>query len=171
MIVDLAVQSEQVEGVEDDVPAGSLKTWVLFFASRADKSVEAGAVGLETVVRTSVPFLVLGGFSGGLIAAAFKKSFLLHTCIFRKIVKLVFRRKEAIVNRIVVSLLCAAALVSTASAQQPLTAKATFINAEGNEIGNATLTQTPTGVLISLNLIGLSTGAHAFHIHEKGVCN
>ena len=74
-------------------------------------------------------------------------------------------------NWIVVSLLCAAALVSTASAQQPLTAKATFINAEGNEIGNATLTQTPTGVLISLNLIGLSTGTHAFHIHEKGVCN
>lgn len=74
-------------------------------------------------------------------------------------------------NRIVVSLLCAAALTGAASAQQPLTANATFINAEGNEIGNATLTETPTGVLISLDLKALSTGAHAFHIHEKGVCN
>jgi Cu-Zn family superoxide dismutase len=80
-------------------------------------------------------------------------------------------REEAIVNRIVVSLLCAAALAGTASAQQPLTAKATFINPEGNEIGNATLTETPTGVLISVDLKGLSTGQHAFHIHEKGVCN
>jgi len=75
------------------------------------------------------------------------------------------------VNRIVVSLLCAAALASAASAQEPLTAKATFVNPEGNEIGNATLTETPTGVLISIDLMALSSGPHAFHIHEKGVCN
>ncbi len=74
-------------------------------------------------------------------------------------------------NRIVVSLLCAAALASTASAQEPPAAKASFINQQGNEIGKATLTETPTGVLISIDLMGLSSGPHAFHVHEKGVCN
>jgi Cu-Zn family superoxide dismutase len=74
-------------------------------------------------------------------------------------------------NRIVVTLLCAAAFASSASAQQPLSATASFINSEGNDIGSATLTETPSGVLISLALRGLPTGEHAFHIHEKGVCN
>ena len=74
-------------------------------------------------------------------------------------------------NRIVASLICAAAVASSASAQQPLSATASFINSEGNDIGSATLTETPSGVLISLALRGLPTGEHAFHIHEKGVCN
>jgi Cu-Zn family superoxide dismutase len=74
-------------------------------------------------------------------------------------------------KRMVVGLACAAALAAPASAQQPLTASASFINAQGNDIGSATLTETPSGVLISLDLRGLPTGEHAFHIHEKGVCN
>ena len=73
-------------------------------------------------------------------------------------------------KRMVIGLACAAALASPASAQQP-TASASFINAQGNDIGGATLTETPSGVLISLDLRGLPTGEHAFHIHEKGVCN
>ncbi len=74
-------------------------------------------------------------------------------------------------NRVFVTLLLAAAFAGSASAQQPLTATASFVNAEGNAIGDATLTETPSGVLISFALGGLPTGEHAFHIHEKGVCN
>ena len=70
----------------------------------------------------------------------------------------------------IVTLICAAALASSAAAQQP-TATASIINAEGDDIGQATLTETPAGVLISVDLRGLPSGEHAFHIHEKGVCN
>jgi Cu-Zn family superoxide dismutase len=72
---------------------------------------------------------------------------------------------------IVIGLACAAAFVVPASAQQPQTASASFINAQGDEIGSATLTETPSGVLIALDVRGLPTGEHAFHVHEKGVCN
>jgi superoxide dismutase, Cu-Zn family len=71
----------------------------------------------------------------------------------------------------IVTFICAAALASSAAAQQPLTATASIINAEGDDIGQATLTETPAGVLISLDVRGLPSGEHAFHIHEKGVCN
>lgn len=74
-------------------------------------------------------------------------------------------------KRMVVGLACAAALAAPASAQQPQTASASFINAQGDDIGSATLTETPSGVLIALDLRGLPTGEHAFHVHEKGVCN
>jgi Cu-Zn family superoxide dismutase len=50
-------------------------------------------------------------------------------------------------------------------------AKAAFIDAQGKRIGTAQLTQTPSGVLIELDLNGLPPGEKAFHIHEKGVCD
>ncbi|MEZ5785000.1 MAG: superoxide dismutase family protein [Xanthobacteraceae bacterium] len=65
----------------------------------------------------------------------------------------------------------AAVLATSAVAQEPLKATATFINSQGDETGTATLTETPNGLLISLDLRGLPTGEHGFHIHEKGVCN
>jgi len=49
-------------------------------------------------------------------------------------------------------------------------AKATLKNAEGQTVGDATLTETPHGVLIHVNLTQGSTGAHAFHIPETGKC-
>lgn len=52
--------------------------------------------------------------------------------------------------------------------------KVKMINTDKQEIGEATLTQTPQGVLIHLNLSekasGLSPGTHAFHVHEIGKC-
>lgn len=67
--------------------------------------------------------------------------------------------------------LCAVVLAPLALAQEPIKATATFFNAQGDETGAAALTETPNGVLISLDLRGLPTGSHAVHIHEKGVCN
>ena len=49
-------------------------------------------------------------------------------------------------------------------------ASAVLKDAQGTEIGTATLTTTPSGVLISLDLTALPAGEHAFHIHAVGKC-
>lgn len=57
----------------------------------------------------------------------------------------------------------------------PSVAEAKLYDAEGQEVGTATLKEeweapeTP-GVLIQLRVSKLSPGIHAFHIHEKGAC-
>lgn len=56
----------------------------------------------------------------------------------------------------------------TASAQD--VAKARFKNIKGEQIGSATLTQTPYGVLIDLDVSGIAPGEHGFHVHETGRC-
>ncbi len=62
------------------------------------------------------------------------------------------------------------ALVLGCGQSPPTTAKATLINPQGQKVGQATLTQTPQGVKIVLQVDNLPPGVHAFHIHEKGVC-
>jgi Cu-Zn family superoxide dismutase len=63
--------------------------------------------------------------------------------------------------------LLAAAWVSPASAQ---TARAGLKDASGKDVGSATLTQTPGGVLIAVSVKGLPAGEHAFHVHAVGKC-
>lgn len=47
----------------------------------------------------------------------------------------------------------------------------TMINQQGGEMGTVELSETRAGVLLRLNLSGLTpNGEHAFHIHEKGEC-
>ncbi len=62
-----------------------------------------------------------------------------------------------------------AAVAQTGQTAQT-TAKATLENAEGKQVGSATLTQTPAGVLIRLTLEGLPPGWRALHIHGVGKC-
>jgi superoxide dismutase, Cu-Zn family len=50
------------------------------------------------------------------------------------------------------------------------TASAVLKDASGKEVGKATLTVTPSGVLVSLDLTAVPPGNHAFHIHAVGKC-
>ena len=73
-------------------------------------------------------------------------------------------------------LLLSMALLATCMVATPLhaanqQASATFVNAHGKQIGTATLTQTPSGVLIDIKAEGIPVGAHALHIHETGKCD
>jgi Cu-Zn family superoxide dismutase len=62
-------------------------------------------------------------------------------------------------------------LVATAAwAQAPMAATAELKNAAGAVVGQATLTETPHGVLIRTTLTNIPAGVHAFHIHAVGVC-
>ena len=49
-------------------------------------------------------------------------------------------------------------------------ARANFIDAKGDKVGTATLTQTPKGVRISVSVTGLPAGVHGIHIHTVGMC-
>src|SRR5262245_61599687 len=49
-------------------------------------------------------------------------------------------------------------------------AKATMKKADGSEAGVAAITDTPAGIIISVEFGGLPAGTHAFHIHTVGKC-
>ena len=72
------------------------------------------------------------------------------------------------------AILTATALVlgaCAASAQSPVSARADMVDANGKEAGRAVFEQTEHGVLISVDLKGLSPGWHAIHIHETAACD
>lgn len=50
------------------------------------------------------------------------------------------------------------------------TGQASIINGQGAEIGKATLTQGATGLLIKVEVTGLTPGWHGIHIHATGQC-
>lgn len=63
-----------------------------------------------------------------------------------------------------------AMLLAATLPSQAQTAKAALAGADGKDAGSVTLTQTPTGVLLSLTVKGLPAGEHAFHVHAVGKC-
>lgn len=66
----------------------------------------------------------------------------------------------------------AALLAVPAAAQMGETATAQFVDGDGESIGQATLTQTNSGVLIEMDVEGLPSESWiAFHVHEGGVCD
>ena len=70
-------------------------------------------------------------------------------------------------------LLVPALLVATSTSVQSSSsaAHAEFINAQGQKIGTALLTQTENGVKIDVNVAQLPGGTHAFHVHAVGKCD
>lgn len=51
------------------------------------------------------------------------------------------------------------------------TVRAAFIDRDRATVGDAVLQQTANGVLLRVNLRGIRSGTHAFHIHETGRCD
>lgn len=49
-------------------------------------------------------------------------------------------------------------------------ATAEIIDPSGSVIGSAIFEQTPTGVLMYVELAGLPPGAHGIHLHAAGAC-
>ncbi len=52
----------------------------------------------------------------------------------------------------------------------PATASVALKGADGGDIGMATLTEAPKGVILRLQVKGLTPGWHGLHLHDKGVC-
>lgn len=62
----------------------------------------------------------------------------------------------------------AGAAATAGAAPSSLTVK--MIDAKSKPVGTATLTQTPHGLLIAVDLHHLKPGVHAIHLHETGKC-
>ena len=74
-------------------------------------------------------------------------------------------------HKLTLSAAIALALVLPATAQEAQTATATFMNAEGTEVGAVTLTQGDGSVTVTGELTGMTPGEHGFHFHETGDCD
>jgi Cu-Zn family superoxide dismutase len=69
-----------------------------------------------------------------------------------------------------VALLLMTVAMASGAAKGPKSAKAELRDAQGKAVGTARLKQVKDGVRISLRVMGLPTGTHAFHIHASGKC-
>lgn len=65
---------------------------------------------------------------------------------------------------------CLAAILGLTVPGAALAASAELKDADGKTVGTAELQDTPSGLLMTVTLQGLSPGEHAFHIHETGAC-
>jgi Cu-Zn family superoxide dismutase len=70
--------------------------------------------------------------------------------------------------------LAAAALATSmagAAHAAPATVTADLKNSTGQTVGSATLTEAPKGVLMRVEIKGLTPGWHGMHFHDKGDCS
>lgn len=63
-----------------------------------------------------------------------------------------------------------APIVMVPAAASAAAAVAALVDADGAVIGEATFEQTPTGVLMSVEVSGLPPGGHGIHLHSVGAC-
>lgn len=91
-------------------------------------------------------------------------------------------RKVTLMKKLAIFILAGAALPAAVYAQseaaddatyvETTEAQATFVNLEGQEVGQATITDVANGVLISVEVTDLPTGQWvSFHAHENGECD
>jgi Cu-Zn family superoxide dismutase len=71
---------------------------------------------------------------------------------------------------LIAAVVVGAGLVAAAPSPGKESATATLAGPKGEAIGEAVLTQTPHGVLVTATLHDLTPGPHGFHIHEHGEC-
>ena len=67
-------------------------------------------------------------------------------------------------------LAAAVAMSANGSASAAEMANAQLKDGSGKAVGDVDLMQTPAGVLIKLQIKGLTPGEHAFHVHAVGKC-
>ena len=65
----------------------------------------------------------------------------------------------------------AALAASAALAQAPATVSAELKNSTGQTVGAVIATEAPKGVLLHIEIKGLSPGWHGLHFHEKADCS
>ena len=70
----------------------------------------------------------------------------------------------------VASLACALCVSAASSDEKPAMAQADMVDPEGAAIGTVTFEQTPSGVLINVDVTDLPPGPHGIHLHEAGAC-
>ena len=75
----------------------------------------------------------------------------------------------SVFSTLIPALVGGAMLLPGAAAADVSTAR--MIDAEGNSAGIVTVTDSPNGVLIAIELRGLEVGEHAIHVHETGQCS
>lgn len=73
-------------------------------------------------------------------------------------------------SRATIAALAVALAAAAAEARAAETAVAQMINVDNKTIGTVTLAETPSGVLIRVQLKGIPPGPHGFHIMEVGKC-
>jgi Cu-Zn family superoxide dismutase len=75
-------------------------------------------------------------------------------------------------SKLTLNLIAVAAFLAagSANAEDADTVQTMLKDTSGTNVGVATLTDTPHGVLISVDFAGMTPGEHAFHIHEVGKC-
>jgi len=68
---------------------------------------------------------------------------------------------------------CLAALAAPVAAQEQMpTMTATVHNLDGESLGTVVFTETPSDVThLAIELEGVPSGGHGFHVHETGVCD
>ena len=74
------------------------------------------------------------------------------------------------VANMLAAIVAIAALAAGPIASAADMAAADIVNGDGEVIGKAAFEQTPTGVLISVDVTGLPPGGHGIHLHATGSC-